>query len=80
MAQAHLIEYLAFFIKSRDYHMFPPLVHFATHVVEDVARHGCGAGHLSAYAFENQLSVFGKVRNVQAQYTHVRGLVVTRDN
>jgi hypothetical protein len=61
LAQDHLIEYLMFFIKSRDYHMFPPLVHFATHVVEDVARYRCGAGHMSAYPFENQLAVFGKV-------------------
>ena len=41
--------------------MFPPLVHFAMHVVEDVARYRCGAGHMSAYPFENQLAVFGKV-------------------
>jgi hypothetical protein len=61
LAQEHLLKYLGFFVQQGHYHMFPPLVHFATHVIEDVARFGCGAGHLSAYPFENQLSVFGKV-------------------
>jgi hypothetical protein len=55
------MKYLQYFLDRGHYHMFPPLVHFATHVVEDVARYGCGAGHISAYPFENQLSVFGKV-------------------
>jgi hypothetical protein len=62
LAQKHLVDYLAFFIRCRHYHLFTPLIHFATHVVEDVARFGCGAGHMSAYPFENQLSVFGQVR------------------
>lgn len=68
LAQNHLVDYLEFFIRSRNYHMFPPLVHFATHVIEDVARFGCGAGHMSAYPFENQLSVFGQVRHFNVEW------------
>ncbi len=64
IAQEHLHAYLAYFIRLRRWHMFPAVVHFTTHIWEDCKRFGCAAGYLSAYPFENQLSIFSKVNRI----------------
>jgi hypothetical protein len=64
LGQTHLIEYMAYTLMERDWFLFPPVQHFATHIFEDCKRFGCAAGYLSAYPFENQLSIFGKVSNL----------------
>lgn len=61
LAQSHLILHLQYYIDKGHFHVFTPLTHFALHIIEDLIRFGCAAGHISAYAFENQLSIFGKV-------------------
>ncbi len=56
------MTYLSYFIEIQKWSMFPAVVHFTTHIIEDCKRFKCAAGYLSAYPFENEMSIFGKVR------------------